>query len=45
MSEKKEKIEELYKSLDEKNKVILKMVAEGMKIAQEKNDNHIPHVD
>lgn len=47
MKEKEKKeIEKLYNSLDEKNKEILNMVAQGMKIVQDANiEKHIPHVD
>lgn len=39
----KEEIKEVYEQLNEDNKEILNMVAQGMVIAQ--NQNHIPRID
>lgn len=45
MEDKKE-IEEIYNNLTDENKDILNMVAKGMEIAQnQNNENHIPHID
>ena len=42
----KTQIEEIYNNLTEENKDILNMVAKGMSIAQnQNNENHIPRID
>ena len=41
-----EEMKEIYDNLTEENKQVINMVAQGMAIAQNQNDNeHIPHVD